>query len=168
MLSTIRPRWVKVTFMLSSKTPTLEVPQYQTWGGTCWRHRLETFSALLALCAGNSPATDEFPTQRPVTRSFVFFDLNLNKRLNKQSKPRRFETPLRPSWRHCKKKGNSDYRPGQNTIFLTCSLARRTIFKSLKEVKEMSLNLNGGMLYTPFALAFPAHFRLCYSILTPN
>ena len=35
-----------------------------------------TFSALLALCVGNSPVTGEFPSQRPVTRSFdVFFDL---------------------------------------------------------------------------------------------
>ena len=35
---------------------------------------METFSALLALGAGNSPVTGEFPTQRPVTRSFdVFF-----------------------------------------------------------------------------------------------
>ena len=40
---------------------------------------METFSALLVLCAGNSPATGEFPAQRPVTRSFdVFFDLRLN------------------------------------------------------------------------------------------
>ena len=31
---------------------------------------METFSALLAICAGNSPASCEFPTQRPVTRSF--------------------------------------------------------------------------------------------------
>ena len=31
---------------------------------------IKTFSALLALCAGNSPGTDEFPAQRPVTRSF--------------------------------------------------------------------------------------------------
>ena len=37
---------------------------------------IETFSALLAPCAGNSPATDEFPSQRPVTRSFDVF-LNL-------------------------------------------------------------------------------------------
>ena len=44
---------------------------------------METFSALLALCAGNSPSTGEFPTQRPVTRSFdVFFDLRLKKRLS--------------------------------------------------------------------------------------
>ena len=43
---------------------------------------METFSALLNLCAGNSPATREFPAQRPVTRNFdVFFDLRLNKRL---------------------------------------------------------------------------------------
>ena len=41
---------------------------------------METFSALLAICAGNSPATGEFLAQRPVTRSFdVFFDLHLNK-----------------------------------------------------------------------------------------
>ena len=39
-----------------------------------WRHQMETFSALLAICAGNSPVPGEFPTQRPVTRSFdVFF-----------------------------------------------------------------------------------------------
>ena len=45
---------------------------------------METFSALLAICAGNSPFTSEFPVQRPVTQSFdVFFDLSLNKRLSK-------------------------------------------------------------------------------------
>ena len=38
---------------------------------------METFSALLAICAGNSPVTGEFPAQRPVTRSFDdFFALN--------------------------------------------------------------------------------------------
>ena len=51
---------------------------------TWWCHQLETFSALLALCAGNSPVFGDFPTQRPVTRSFdVFFDLSLLKRLSK-------------------------------------------------------------------------------------
>ena len=41
--------------------------------------------ALLAICAGNSPVHDEFPAQRPVTRSFdVFFDLHPDKRLSKQ------------------------------------------------------------------------------------
>ena len=36
---------------------------------TWWRHQMETFTALLAICAGNSPVTGEFPAQRPVTRS---------------------------------------------------------------------------------------------------
>ena len=31
---------------------------------------METFYALVAFCAGNSPVTGEFPTQRPLTRSF--------------------------------------------------------------------------------------------------
>ena len=34
---------------------------------------METFSALLALCAGNSPVTGEFPAKRPVTRSLMFY-----------------------------------------------------------------------------------------------
>ena len=43
---------------------------------TWWRHQMETFSALLALCAGNSPVTGEFSSQRPVTPMFgVLFDL---------------------------------------------------------------------------------------------
>ena len=51
-----------------------------------WRHQMETFSALLAICVGNSPVAGEFPTQRPVTRCFdVLFDLRLNKRFSKQS-----------------------------------------------------------------------------------
>ena len=53
---------------------------------TWWRHQMETFSTLLAICAGNSPVPGEFPAQRPVTRSFdVLFDLRLNKRLSKKS-----------------------------------------------------------------------------------
>ena len=38
-----------------------------------WRHQMETISVLLAICAGNSPVTGEFPAQRPVTRNFHFF-----------------------------------------------------------------------------------------------
>ena len=50
-----------------------------------WRHRIKIFSALLALYAGNSPVTGEFPPQRPLTRSFdVFFDLRLNGWVNNQ------------------------------------------------------------------------------------
>ena len=36
---------------------------------------METFFALLAICAANLPVPYEFPTQKPVTRSFdVFID----------------------------------------------------------------------------------------------
>ena len=73
------------------------IPYASSW----WRHQMETFSALLAICAGNSPVPGEFPTQRPVTRSFdVCFDLCLNKRLSKQSWGWWFETLSCPLWRH--------------------------------------------------------------------
>ena len=71
----------------------MSLPDRYSW----WRHQIETFSALLAICAGNSPVADEFPAQRPATRSFdVFFDL----RLSKQSRGWWFEAPSRPLWRH--------------------------------------------------------------------
>ena len=57
------------------------------WTYTWWHYQMEIFSALLAICVGNSPVPGEFTAQRPVTRSFdVFFDLRLNKRLSKQSR----------------------------------------------------------------------------------
>ena len=63
---------------------------------TWWRHQMETFSVLLAICAGNSPGT-----QRPVTRTLdIFFDLRLNKRLSKQSWGWWFNTLPRPLRRH--------------------------------------------------------------------
>ena len=61
-----------------------------------WKH----FPRYCPLC-GNSPVTSEFPSQRPVTRSFdVFFHLHLNGRLSKQSWGCWFKTPLRPLWLH--------------------------------------------------------------------
>ena len=82
----------------SARNITTQVYLWITW----WRHQMETFSALVAICAGNAPVTGEFPTQRPVTRSFdVFFDMRPNKRLGKQSWGWGFDTPSRPLWRHC-------------------------------------------------------------------
>ena len=65
---------------------------------------METLSALLALGSGNSPVTGEFPSQRPVTRSFdVFFDLRPNKRLKKKTIACGWsvETPVCSLWHHC-------------------------------------------------------------------
>ena len=77
--------------------------KHMTWlESSWWRHQMETFSALLAICAGNSPVPGEFPAQRPVTWSCdVFVDLRLNKRLSKKPWSWRFETLMRPLWRHC-------------------------------------------------------------------
>ena len=97
-----------------SDTFSPQVSRKNTW----WRHQMETFSALLAVCEGNSsvrlvplPAaipssdetvvdqtgvqcyssvTDEFPSQRPVTRRFdVFFDL-----CPQQTAEQTIETPV--------------------------------------------------------------------------
>ena len=47
---------------------------------TWWRHSMETFPALLAVCEGNPPVTDGFPSQRASNAGFgVFFDISLNK-----------------------------------------------------------------------------------------
>ena len=83
-VGTLQYRRVKICFYMNQRM------RYH------WRHQMETFSTLLAICAGNSPASGEFPGRRPVTRSFdVFFDLRLNKWLRKQSRGWLFETPLR-------------------------------------------------------------------------
>ena len=75
---------ITIVTQINKDAPTITA---KSW----WRHQMEAFSALLTLCAGNSPITGEFPSQRPVTRSFdVFFDLRLNKRLSKQSRGRWF------------------------------------------------------------------------------
>ena len=71
---------------------------------------METFSAVVAIYAGDSPVSGEFPAQRPVTRNFdVFFDMRLNKRLSKQSWGWWFKTPSRPLWRQCNVKTRDLY-----------------------------------------------------------
>ena len=73
-----------------------------SWNISWWRHQMGTFSALLTICAGNSPVNGEFPAQRPVARSFdIFFDLRLNKQLSKQSWGWWSETPMSSFWRQC-------------------------------------------------------------------
>ena len=83
------------------KTLQIDTP-YLALSCVWWRHQIETFSALLPICAGNSLVPREFPAQRPVKRSFdVFIDLCLNKRLSKQSWGWWFETLSRHLWRRC-------------------------------------------------------------------
>ena len=90
---------VKILYVNSDIIPRIVA---RLCGISLWRHQMETFSALLAICAGNAQVPGEFPTQRPVTWIFdVFFDLRLNKRLGKQWWGWWFETLSRPLWRHC-------------------------------------------------------------------
>ena len=92
------PGWHFWHYYHNARSNFSQYDSIETW----WRHQMETLSALLAFCAGNSPVTGEFPTQRPVTRSFdVFFDLRLSKRLSKQSWGLWFDRPSRSLWRHC-------------------------------------------------------------------
>ena len=96
--------WVDTYMVLNFVYCFLFMPTFSCWYGdsSWWRHQMETLSALLAICAGNSPVPGESPAQRPVTRSFdVFFDLCLNKRLREQSWGWLFETLSHAFWRHC-------------------------------------------------------------------
>ena len=84
---------------------------------------METFSALLAFCAGKSPVPGEFPSQRPVTRSFdVFFYLCLNKHVSKQSWGWWFKTPSLSLLRHC------------NVV----ALSQNTCFPSIMTMSELA------------------------------
>ena len=85
--------------------------------GPWWRHQMETFSALLALRAGNSSVTGEFPSQRPVTCSFdIFLDLRQNKRLSKQS------------WGWCLRRNRTNY---DVTVMLPKNVEKTTHSSSL-------------------------------------
>ena len=67
-----------------------------------WRHEMEIFSALLALCTGNSPVTVNSP-HKGQWRGALMFSLIcvLNTQLSKQSWGWWFETQSRLLWRHC-------------------------------------------------------------------
>ena len=95
---------------------------------------MEIFSALLAFCAGNSPATGEFPSQRPVTRSFdVYFDIRLNKRWSKQWWSWWFETPACSLRRHCNVSSKCVLAENalQNWHWEACSFDDRTLWNIL-------------------------------------
>ena len=94
-----------------------------------WRHEMETFSALLAICAGNSPVHGEFPTQRPVTRSFdVFFDVRPNKQLSKKSRGWWFETISPSLWRHRNVSQNHTCLPDRFKSNFLCVVVWNIIF----------------------------------------
>ena len=79
------------------------------------------------LC-GEFTGPGEFPTQRPVTRSFdVFFDLRLNKRLSKQPWGWWFETPSWSLWRQCNELLQIKPEMKENTPHLKISSVSQSI-----------------------------------------
>ena len=67
-----------------------------------WRHQMETFSALLALCAGNSPVPVNSPHKGQWCGALMFSLIcALNKRLSKQPWGWWFEAPSWSLWRQC-------------------------------------------------------------------
>ena len=121
-----------------------------------WRHQMETFSASLALCAGNSPITGEFSAQRPVTRSFdVFFDLRLDKRLSKQLWGWWFETPSCSLWRHC---NVNDWHDGQ-THGCDGQMTGKTTWVAPATSKQLKQLLKELLNKRPYYLSpFEKHF----------
>ena len=133
------------------------------------RHRMETFSALLALCAGNSPVTGEFPSQRPVTRSFdVFLDLRLNKRLSKQSGHQWYETPSRSLWRHCNVISWVKQNSSTKRTFWALQIWFLDCWSLIQNVINIAQTLSATRLLTysrPNDAQAPGHWEMIYSII---
>ena len=111
---------------------------------------MEIFSALLALCAGNSPVNGEYPSKRPVKRSFyVFFDLRLNKHLSKQSCGWWFETPWCPLWRNGNDLVQCCFMDPINVCCAMNPLALRQIFV----ISVLNRDVSNGMITTVISFA---------------
>ena len=116
-----------------------------------WRHQMETYSALLALCEGNPLVIGDFPSQRPVTRSVdVFFDLLPSKWLNRQSKRQWFETPSYSLWRDC------------NVIPENCVKHTLTITTTYKKGRTLD-KVHG--VYSTARIKFPSPNTAFYSLV---
>ena len=130
---------------------------------------MEAFSELLAFCAGNSPVTGEFPSQRPVTQSFdVFLDLRLNKPLSKQSRGWWFETLSRPLWRHCK-----DFRsstPGGN-IWWTQQVPmdiHSLVMKNTLQKEKVVINQVVSVMYRIYIQMHMRYGSACDAVFPDN
>ena len=124
------------------------------------RHQMETFSALLAICAGNSPVSGEFPAQRPVTRSFdIFFVVRLIKRLSKHSRVWWFETLSHPLWRH----RNDDQRIVAFSNFYSWAdtLVSETLSLRLSTGAKVTTTKHAGNLHC-WLLSFRQHMATCH------
>ena len=133
----------EVILKYMGKMPKITTTKHNITQNPRWRHQMETFSALLAICAGHSPVPGECPTQRPVTRSFdVYFDLRPNKRLSKQSLGWWFETLSPPLWPH-----RNVCIIIQKVRFVCIQLEIRTWLSSFLDETLHVTKFNKGMLF---------------------
>ena len=107
-------RWsIVLIFNVLPVVRAISQPSSRFTDGRWWRHQMETFSALLAICAGNSPVPMNSPHKGQWRGALMFWcfdvDLSLNERLSKQSRGWWFETQSRPLWRHCNDKYHTTY-----------------------------------------------------------
>ena len=114
-----------------------------------WRHQMETW---------NAPVISGFPSQRPGKRSFyVFFDLRLNKRLNKPSRRWWFETPPCSLWRHC----NVDEQKALHTLPLggkQCGAYCISIRRTFSIYSGLGCNITTAVYVVPLVV----WWKMCY------
>ena len=106
------------------------------------------------------PLCWEFPAQRSETRSFdIFFDLRLNKQLNKQSWGWWFETLSRSLWRHCKASS-----PGQSSFVSICSFWLGNVFSILYTIDTpyISRNRRNGTIHLRVQIKFGEYIWIHY------
>ena len=118
-------------------------------------------------------STGQFPAQRQMTRSFdVFFVLGLNKRLNKQSRRRWFETPSRSSWRH----RNDTLVDGSNPLYGSVSTRKQIEMHICHRFNKPSTNIK-IKIYSPTRKPYKhtavwnsifCHVKILYQIQKPT
>ena len=146
------PTWKCMFYKIFDGIPLPLWKTLMTW----WRHQMETFSALLAFCVGNSPVTSEFLAQRPVMwRFYVFFDLCLNRQLSKQWRRWWLDTLLWSLWRHCNVVSLQRYSP--IWIFRSVTPVESAYYIPIvisEEITHWGLNNMADILQTFYAYAF--------------
>ena len=64
-----------VTYGMQTRPMTFRLMAWLLESPTWWRHQMETFSALLTICAGNSPVTGDYTPHKGQWRGALMFSL---------------------------------------------------------------------------------------------
>ena len=124
---------------------------------SCWRNQMETFSALLTLSVGKSPVSGEFPSQRPVTRSF---DVSFYLCLCKQSWSWWFETPSRSLWRHCNI---------SNCLYSAPQCSADFTIHPFNEIWNIKISWSTMALVITYCLAAPSYYlNQCWLLISKD